>query len=153
MYLVRRTLLKLTAAYGALAAAGLMRPSDLLAANWNKNAFEAKTLADALAKFGVSSTTESKDITLKVPDIAENGAVVPIEVTSKIPGTQSITIFVEKNPQPLTANYEFGAGVEAFVNTRIKMGQTSNIRIIVTAGGKHYSAIKEVRVVLGGCGG
>lgn len=153
---LRRTFLKGSGAAGALAAAvaaGLLRPLQALAAEWNKAAFESKTLADALKGIGASAAAESKDILIKAPEIAENGAVVPIEITSKIPDTKSIVILAEKNNNPLTAEFEFSNGAEPFVSTRIKMAQTSNVKVIVKAGGKVYSASKEVKVTIGGCGG
>ena len=102
---------------------------------------------------GASAPTESKDINIKEPDIAENGAVVPVEITSKIAGTTSIAIMGEKNANPLVATFKIENGAEAFVSTRIKMGQTAMVRAIVTAGGKTYTASKEVKVTIGGCGG
>jgi len=126
------------------AAAGLIKPTEVLAVEWNKAAFEAK---------GAAGASDSKDILIKAPDIAENGAVVPIEVTSKVAGTSAIMLMVEKNPQPLTANFDLANGAEGYVSTRIKMGQTSNIRAVVKAGGKYYTTSKEVKVTIGGCGG
>ena len=152
----RRTFLKGSGAAGTVAvaiAAGLLKPGQVLAAEWNKAAFEAKSLADTLKHMGAASPTESKDITIKAPDIAENGAVVPVEVTSKIAGTQSISIMAEKNANPLIADFTLSNGAEGYVSTRIKMGQTSNVKVIVKAGGKFYTASKEVKVTIGGCGG
>jgi sulfur-oxidizing protein SoxY len=140
---------------GALAlafATGLARFGEAIAA-WNKAGFESKTTADALKALGVTSPAASKDIVIKAPDIAENGAQVPIEVTSRIPNTQSISIIADKNPQPLTGTFNFPAGGEAYVSTRMKMGQTSNVMVVVKAGDKYYSAVKEVKVTIGGCGG
>jgi Predicted secreted protein len=96
---------------------------------------------------------ESKDISIKAPDIAENGAVVPVEVTSSIAGTTGIAIFAEKNATPLIASFTMSNGAEGYVSTRIKMGQTAMVRAVVTAGGKTYTAAKEVKVTIGGCGG
>lgn len=152
----RRALLKLAGNAGAMfaaIAAGLLRAGDLLAAEWNKAGFEAKALPDALKSIGAGSATESKDIIIKAPEIAENGAVVPIEVTSRIPGGQNISILVEKNPQPLAASFDLENGAQPFVSTRIKMGETSRVRVVVAAGGKYYTAFKEVKVTIGGCGG
>lgn len=153
---LRRTILKGAGAAGTLAvaaAAGLLKPERVLAAEWNKAAFEAKSVADALKGLGAASPAESHDIVIKAPDIAENGAVVPIEVTSKIAGTHAISVIAEKNPFPLTASYSFMNGAEPYVSFRIKMGQTSNVRAVVAAGGKYYMAAKEVKVTIGGCGG
>lgn len=135
------------------AAAGLIKPTEVLAVEWNKAAFEAKGVPDAMKVVGAAGAADSKDILIKAPDIAENGAVVPIEVTSKIAGTSAIMLLVEKNPSPLTANFDLSNGADSYVSTRIKMGQTSNVRAVVKAGGKSYTAIKEVKVTIGGCGG
>jgi sulfur-oxidizing protein SoxY len=153
---LRRTFLKGTGAAGTVAvalAAGLLKPGQVLAAEWNKPAFESKGIIDALKAIGGSAAADSKDIVIKAPDIAENGAVVPVEVTSKIPGTESIAIVVEKNDRPLIAVFNLLGGAEGFVSTRIKMAQTSDIKILVKAGGKMYTAKKEVKVTIGGCGG
>lgn len=153
---LRRAILRGTGAAGTLAvaaAAGLIRPSAVLAAEWNKAAFEAKKVEEVLKTIGVGSPIESGDIVVKAPDIAENGAVVPVEVTSKIAGTERIAVIAEKNPFPLTGSFNLGNGAEGYVSFRIKMGQTSNVMALVTAGGKHYVASKEVKVTIGGCGG
>ena len=146
---VRRTILKLGMVASALALP-LFKPS--LAFAWNKAAFESKALADALKGLGAANPVESRDITITAPDIAENGAVVPIAVTSKIPNTQSIAILAEKNPFPLAASFDVSGGGEGYVSVRLKMGQTSNVYAIVKADGKYYSAVKEVKVTIGGCG-
>ena len=122
-------------------------------ADWNKAAFDAKNMADVLKAMGGSTAEKSADIIITAPDIAENGAVVPVAVASKIAGTQSISILVEKNPSSLAAEFEILPGTEANVGTRVKMGQSSNIHAVVKAGGKYYVATKEVKVTLGGCGG
>jgi sulfur-oxidizing protein SoxY len=93
------------------------------------------------------------DISVKAPDIAENGAVVPVEITSNIAGTESITIIGEKNALPMIAQFDLSNGAQGYVSTRIKMGNTSNVRAVVKAGGKMYTAAKEVKVTIGGCGG
>ena len=152
----RRTFLKGAGAAGTVAvavAAGLLKPTDVLAAEWNKAAFDAKGVPDALKVLNATGAADSKDITIKAPDIAENGSVVPVEITSKIAGTTSIALLVEKNAAPLSANFELTNGAEGYVSTRIKMGQTSNVRAMVKAGGKFYTAVKEVKVTIGGCGG
>lgn len=152
----RRTFIKSAGAAGTVAvavAAGLLKPTEVLAAEWNKAAFDAKGMPDALKVLNATGSADSKDITIKAPDIAENGAVVPVEVTSKIAGTSSIALLVEKNAAPLTANFDLANGADGYVSTRIKMGQTSNVRVVVKAGGKSYTAVKEVKVTIGGCGG
>ncbi len=133
-------------------AAMILRPLELLAGEWNKAAFDARAVADALKGIGVTATEDSDKIVLRAPDIAENGAIVPLEIASQIPGTQAIFILVDKNPQPLTAVFEFANGAEAFVATRIKMAETSRVRIVARAGGKFYATMREVKVTIGGCG-
>ena len=138
---------------GALFAAGLMRPRTA-AAQWNEAAFSTKSLADTLkALGGGSGAVESGDIVITAPAIAENGAVVPITVQSKLAKTESIAILIEKNPNMLAASYDIPAGTEPEVGTRVKMGQTSDVHVVVKADGKFYRAAKEVKVTLGGCGG
>lgn len=155
MNALRRNVLKSAAGAGTVAvavAAGLLKPTQALAA-WNKSAFEAKNVADAMKGLGASGPSDSKDITIKAPDIAENGAVVPVEITSNIPGTTGIAILAEKNASPLIGEYTLSGGTQGYVSTRIKMGQTSLVRAVVKAGGKSYTAAKEVKVTIGGCGG
>lgn len=139
--------------YVATLAAGCLRPMTLLAAEWNKAAFDAKVLADALKSLGVTAVAESDQIQLKAPEIAENGAIVPVEITSKIVGTQTIYIIADKNPQPLVAIFDIEPGLEPFISTRIKMGESSKVRVLVKAGGRFYVATQEVKVTIGGCGG
>jgi len=139
---------------GLAMAAGLFRPGTTWAAEWNKAAFDTKSLNDAVKAMGGASAAESKDITITSPDIAENGAVVPFTIASKVPNTAAIAILVEKNPNILAANFDIPQGTEPWVNTRVKMGQTSNvIALVKTADGKFHYASKEVKVTLGGCGG
>jgi sulfur-oxidizing protein SoxY len=152
---LRRTFLKVSGSLGALTlatATGLLKISQAWAAPWNKAAFESKAVADILKSLGASNLIESKDITITAPDIAENGAIVPVAVTSKIPNTQSIAIIAEKNPFPLAASFDIMGGGEGYVSTRLKMGQTSDVRAVVKADGKFYTAAKEVKVTVGGCG-
>jgi sulfur-oxidizing protein SoxY len=142
------------AVLGLAFAAGLLKPASARAQSWNKAAFETKSLNDAVKAMGGAAPTESKDITITSPDIAENGAVVPFTISSKIPKTESIALMVEKNPNILAANFSIPDGTEPWVNTRVKMGQTSNvIALVKAADGKYYYASKEVKVTLGGCGG
>jgi len=153
---LRRTFLKNAGVAGSLVvaiAAGLLKTGEAFAATWNASAFGSHKLDEAMTGSGFSGAVESKDIDIKTPEIAENGAVVPVEVTSKIAGTTSLAIFADKNPTPLIATYDFMAGAEPYVMTRIKMGQTSMVRVVVKAGGKTYMASKEVKVTIGGCGG
>ncbi len=154
MQVDRREFLQFTSLVSALAATGLLGAAPALAQQaWNKAAFETKSLADTVKALGGGAVTESKDITITGPDIAENGAVVPVGVTSKVPGTQAVYILVEKNPNMLAAGFNIPAGTEANVSTRIKMGQSSNIVGLVKANNQFYMASKEVKVTLGGCGG
>jgi len=152
----RRNILKAGGSAGLLAmlaAAGFAVPNVAVAADWNKAAFEGKTVQDAFKALGAASPANSNDIIMKAPDIAENGAVVPIGIESKIPGTESIALLIEKNPSPLAASFDIPAGTELSVTTRVKMAETSNIYALVKANGKYYVAKKEVKVTLGGCGG
>jgi len=136
-----------------LGAAGWLKP-EAAHADWNKAAFEAKTMEETLKAFGGTAPAQSKDIAfVSTPDIAENGAVVPIGVTSNIPKTERIAILVEKNPNMLAASFDLPAGTEPAVTTRVKMGQSSNVYALVKADGKFYVAQKEIKVTLGGCGG
>ncbi len=150
----RRKLLKAGWGLGLLAAFGaaLVKPGRALAA-WNKGAFEAKTMADGMKALGVANAVESSEIVIHAPQIAENGAVVPIDVTSNIPGTSSISVFIEKNPFPYTGTFDFAQGAIAFVHLRAKLGETTPVRAVVVAGGKYYTTAKEVKVTIGGCGG
>ena len=137
-----------------VAAAGWLRPEDALAADWNKAAFEANTMDATMKALGGGAPAQSKDITFfQTPDIAENGAVVPVGITSNIPKTESIAILVEKNPNMLAAMFDIPAGTEPSLSTRIKMGQSSNVYALVKADGKFYVTSKEIKVTLGGCGG
>ena len=152
----RRAVLRaagLCAAWAALLGTGLLRAGGALAAVWNKAGFDAQGVTDALKSLGATSLAESKDITITAPDIAENGAVVPVAVASRIPNTQSISILAEKNPFPLAATFDFAPGIEPYVSTRLKMGQTANVRAVVKADGKFYTAVHEVKITIGGCGG
>ena len=156
MNMKRRTFLRGTVAAGAVGVAagtGLLTPRMVLAA-WPKAAFDAKTVDAAVsALLGSSSLTGSEQIQIKAPDIAENGAVVPVSVTTDISGVESISLLVEKNAAPLTSNFKLGKGTEGYVSTRIKMGKTSSVIAVVKADGKLYSHGKEVKVTIGGCGG
>jgi len=152
----RRQILTRAGETGVLAAAfaaGLLRPGELLAADWNKDAFGSKSAADALKSLGASSAADSKDIVIDAPQIAENGAVVPIEIMSNVPNTRSIAVLIDKNPFPLAAKFDFLEGAVPFVKVNVKMGESSNVRVVAEAGGKHYAATKEVKVTIGGCGG
>ena len=143
-----------TVTLGLLAALGgaLLSPLRALAAR-NQGAFEAKSAVDAMRALGMSGAAESKEIEIRAPDIAENGAVVPIDITSNIPGTTSISVFIVKNPFPYTGTFDFAAGAVPFVHLRAKVGESTPVRVVVAAGGKFYTTAKEVKVTIGGCGG
>lgn len=151
----RRNVLKSAGAASAVTvavAAGLLKPGTVFAA-WNKAGFETKDMGAAMGSVGGAGAAASGDIEVKAPDIAENGAVVPVEIISKIGGTDGIAILSEKNSMPLIADFKFMNGGQGYVSTRIKMGATSNIVAVVSAGGKSFKAHKEVKVTIGGCGG
>lgn len=152
MLKLRRSTLQVGGAAAALMAAGLLHPLRALAA-WNKAAFDAKTPTDALKSLGVANAADSSGIVIEAPQIAENGAVVPIEVSSNIPGTTSLAVLIEKNPFPLAAKFNFKDGAMPYVKVNVRMGESSNVRVIAEAGGKHFTAVKEVKVTIGGCGG
>lgn len=146
---LRRAVLKAAGAF----AVGVMVPVRAIAANWSKDAFAAKSSADALKGLGSSAAEASSGIVIEAPQIAENGAVVPIEITSKIAGTTAIAVLVDKNPYPLVAKFNFMEGALPLVKVNVKMGETSDVRVVATAGGKHYVATREIKVTIGGCGG
>ena len=151
----RRTVLKSgsgAALLGMLAAAGIITPGIALA-DWNKAAFDAKSMADTLKALGAGQPADSKDVQVTGPDIAENGAVVPVGVASSLPNVSMVAILIEKNPNALAATFTLPEGTEANVQTRVKMGQTSNIYALVKSDGKFFMATKEIKVTLGGCGG
>ena len=137
---------------GALVA-GMLRPFAALAAAWNKEAFGARSAADALKSLGAPNPVASKEVVIEAPQIAENGAVVPIEVTSNVPGTTSIAVLIEKNPFPLAGKFDFMEGALPFIKINVKMGESSEVRVVAEAGGKHYVATREIKVTIGGCGG
>jgi sulfur-oxidizing protein SoxY len=137
---------------GLLAAAGLL-PTAARAA-WPQAAFEAKNLADAVKALGGSAPVESKDVTLTGPDIAENGAVVPVGCACNLPGVKRLALLVEKNPNTLAAVFDVTDALEPNFSTRVKMGQSSNVFAVAMLGdGKVLYAQKEIKVTLGGCGG
>ncbi len=154
MNIKRRTFLKSTLAGSAVAVAataGLLTPSTVLAA-WNKDAFAVQSLDSAMKATGFSGAVASDAIKIKAPDIAENGAVVPVTISTSLKA-ESIAIFSDKNAAPLAMNYTLASGTHGFVSTRLKMGKTGNVIAVVKAGGKLYQAQKEVKVTIGGCGG
>ena len=142
-----------TGAIGMAVTAGLITPRIALAA-WPKAAFDATSVDSAINDlFGSSTLVGSDKIKIKAPDIAENGAVVPISIETDIKDVESISIIAEKNATPLTSSFVLGKGTEPYIATRVKLGKTGNVIAVVKAGGKLYSTGKEVKVTIGGCGG
>lgn len=139
--------------YGAMLALGMISPGTAQAQAAMQAAFQAKGIPDTLKALGAAGATESADISIVSPDIAENGAVVPVGVNSKITNTDMVALLVDKNPNALAGAYQFMDGGVAEVNMRVKMGQSSDVVAIVRADGKFYMAKKEIKVTLGGCGG
>ena len=156
-HMPRRTFLKATLAGGVAAAAagtGLLAPNTAAAAEWPRQAFTSKTVQDVLTNlFGSSNTIPSDAIYIKAPTIAENGAVVPIVVNTKLPKVQRISVIVEKNAQPLAANLDLGSRSSGYFQARVKMGQTSDVHVAVKSDGKVYIAKQNIKVTVGGCGG
>ena len=149
----RREMLSRSAAVATLLGTVGLLPQAAQAA-YNSAAFEIKTMADLVKSLGGGAPIESKDVTITGPDIAENGAVVPIGVSSALPGVKRLLVLVEKNPSVLSAMFEVSDAVEANFTTRVKMGQSSNVMAVaMMADGKVLFAQKEVKVTLGGCGG
>ncbi len=138
---------------GLLSGAGLLAPRFALAGA-SRNAFEAGTLEEALkAAIGTTETIETDAISIKVPEIAENGAVVPVTVSATLDDVSAITIFVEHNPKPLISTYTIPEGTEVYVSTRVKMNKTSRLIAVVQSRDRFYSATKSIKVTIGGCGG
>jgi len=149
----RREMLARSAAVAALLAAAGVLPARAQAA-WNKAAFEAKKIDDVIKALGLAKPVESAEISFTAPDIAENGAVVPIAASTSLAGVKRIAFLVEKNPTTLAGVFDFTDAVETSVSTRVKMAQTSNVlAVAITGDGKVLFAQKEVKVTLGGCGG
>ena len=152
----RRVFLKGSLAAGTVGVAvgaGLIAPQAVLAA-WNETAFRAKSIDSALSAAMGSSASEASDaIKIKAPDIAENGAVVPVSISADVANVESIALLAEGNDSPLVATFSMGDGGLPDVSTRIKMGKTSDVIAVVTADGRHYTAKRQVKVTLGGCGG
>ena len=149
----RREVMSRSAQVAALMATAGLLPQAALA-NWSKEAFDAKTLADAVKGLGGGAPALSKDVTITGPDIAENGAVVPVGASTTLPGVKRLALMVEKNPNALAAVFDVSDAVEANISTRVKMGQSSNVfAVAMMADGKVLYAQKEIKVTLGGCGG
>ena len=147
----RKTIQQSAVVAAFLATQGLL-PG--VAQAFNAKAFEAKSVADALKALGAGAPAESKDVVITAPDIAENGAVVPLGASTALAGVKQLLIMVEKNPSALVALFNVTDSVDTNILTRAKMGQSSDVYAIAIMGdGKVLFAKKEVKVTLGGCGG
>ena len=145
----RRAFLKLVS---LMAAAGLL-PAPAHAEEWNKAAFAAKSVDDVVTLLGGSAPQQSDHVILNGPEIAENGAVVPLEISSQVPNTEAIAILIEKNPNTLAATFTIPPGTLPDIQTRVKMNETCNVYALIRSDGKFFYAAKEIKVTLGGCGG
>lgn len=147
----RRTFLQGGSAAFVLAAPALAQPTPS-AADWNRAGFEAKTAADAIRHLGIGTVASSRDILIDIQDVIENGARTRIEVTSRIPNTQALSIITDRNPYPLAATFHFANGADPYVSTLIKVAESGTIRVIVSADGRLHAATREVKTTIGGCG-
>ncbi len=137
-----------------LTTLGLLPQAANAQSAYNTAAFEAKTMSDLTKALGISAPVESKDVTITGPDIAENGAVVPIGASTSLAGVKRMLLLVEKNPSMLSAMFDVSDAVDTSFSTRVKMGQSSNVfAVALMADGKVLYAAKEIKVTLGGCGG
>lgn len=154
---LRRKLLKGGSTAALLApwiGTGLLLPSRVIAAEWNKTAFTARSVGEALKIWGAANAAESRDIVVSAPEIAENGAKVEVDITSQVPATRSIAVFADRNPMPLCAAIDFSGGALPYCRVQIKLAETTRVRAVVKAAdGKTYVAFREIKVTLGGCGG
>ena len=133
---------------------GLLMPTSVLAADWNKTAFSARNVNDALKAYGSANASETRDIVIAAPEIAENGAKVEVEITSNLANTRSLAIFADKNPMPMCSAIEFSGPVLPYLRAQLKLSESTRIRAIAkTADGKSHVAFREIKVTLGGCGG
>ncbi|HEY6355949.1 MAG TPA: thiosulfate oxidation carrier protein SoxY [Burkholderiaceae bacterium] len=149
----RRVMLERSAEVAAALAAVGLWPTTARAA-WPQAAFDAKGFVDAIKALGAGVPQESQDVTLIAPDIAENGAVVPVGCACALPGVKRLVLLVEKNPNTLAAVFEVNEWLEPSFATRVKMAQSSNVyAVALTTDGTAWFAQKEVKVTLGGCGG
>jgi len=138
--------------FGLLTAVGLIQPG-IAFGKYDESAFDTKSMAETLNALGVVNFDDNLSLHLTVPEIAEDGAVVPVTVVSFLEHTERIYILVEKNPNVLAASFAFPDETESFITTRVKMRETSSVIALVKANGKFYRATKEVKVTIGGCGG
>lgn len=152
MNTTRRETLQIAGIISALTAAGLLGVTPAHAAR-PEGAFSAKSVDDVLKELGIGSAGDGAQVQIQSPEIAENGMVVPVTITSNMPNTTEMYILVEKNPSPMGAGFILPAGTEASVQTRLKMAESSNLIALVKADGQWVRAVRETKVTLGGCGG
>lgn len=154
---LRRNLLRGGASAALLAplvGSGLLAPTAVLAAEWNRNAFTAKAVGDALKAYGSANAAETRDIVINAPEIAENGAKVEVEISSNLPGTRSLALFADKNPLPLCGALDFAPPALPYARVQLKLAESTRIRIVAKTGdGKSHVAFRDIKVTLGGCGG
>ena len=153
---LRRQLLRgsTAALFAPWIGVGLLVPGRVIAAEWNRPAFTARNVNEALKAWDAANATDSRDIVINAPEIAENGAKVEIDITSQIPASRSIAIFADRNPMPLCAAISFSGGALPYCRAQLKLAESTRIRAVVKAGdGKTYVAFREIKVTLGGCGG
>lgn len=157
MFELRRKLLQggaSAALLSPLLGTGLLQPTTVLAAEWNRNSFTARTIGDALKAYNSANAAESRDIVINAPEIAENGAKVEVDITSNLANTRSLALFADKNPMPLCGVLEFSGAALPYARVQIKLAETTRLRAVAkTADGKTHVAFREVKVTLGGCGG
>lgn len=137
-----------------LIGGGLLLPGRVLASEWKTRAFTARSTADALQQLAVSGATESRDIVINAPEIAENGAKVDIEIASNLPGTRSLLLLADRNPMPLCAELNFAGNALPYAKVQVKLAESTRVRALArTSDGRTHVAIREIKVTLGGCGG
>lgn len=137
-----------------LLGSGLLRPGRVLASEWKSHAFTARSTAEALQQLAVSKATESRDIVINAPEIAENGAKVDVEITCNLPGARSLLLLADRNPMPLCAEISFSGKALPYAKLQIKLAESTLVRALIrTNDGRTHVAIREIKVTLGGCGG
>ncbi|MDH5326913.1 MAG: thiosulfate oxidation carrier protein SoxY [Gammaproteobacteria bacterium] len=145
---------KFIASTAGCSLAGLFLPGNYAWAQWPTQAFGGKDITSVIEKlYGSSKMEDSAAITIKAPDIAENGAVVPVSIKTKLTGVESVSILVDENPNPLAAQFLISPGNSGDVATRIKLAKKSKVTAVVKANGKLYTNSRFIKVTLGGCGG
>lgn len=154
---LRRKLLKGSASAALLApfiGGGLLTPTAVLATEWQRNAFSARNVNDAIKAHGSAGAQETRDIVISAPEIAENGAKVEVDISCNLPGVRNLAVFADKNPLPLCASLEFIPPALPFARIQLKLAETTRVRAVArTADGKNYVVFREIKVTLGGCGG